>query len=224
MNEETSQEKKIIYHRKYGRPVFDLTGEKFGKLTVLNHVKGAVWSCQCSCKDKTIVEIGEGRLKSGGRTSCGCYFNKKSNDPEYDIWSSMIQRCTNKNSKDYYRYGGRGITVCDRWLSSYTDFITDLGKRPDDTYSLDRINNDGNYCPENCRWATLDEQLSNTSRNKFYTFNGKSLTIRQWAKELGFKRGLLEDRLRRGWTLEKALTTQPEIKHRRKTKNGKENN
>jgi hypothetical protein len=118
----------------------------------------------------------------------------------------MKQRCSNKKNKRFNRYGGRGITVCARWRTSFEAFLADMGPRPLGL-TIDRVNNDGDYEPGNCRWATPREQTWNFSRNRLLTFNGESLPIAQWAHRLGFKRSAIGARLQRGWSVERALST-----------------
>lgn len=125
---------------------------------------------------------------------------------EYGIWRGLIDRCTNQKSKHYARYGGRGITVCDRWLHSFENFFTDMGHRPDGL-SLDRRNNDGNYEPGNCRWATIIEQQNNTSKNVLVSYGGVTKSLTQWCKQLDLKRPTISHRLDRGMTPKEAFTT-----------------
>ena len=156
-------------------PAFNnLTGKKFGKWTVLERVensnsKQTRWLCQCDCGEKGIVHADS--LKNGRSASCGCLKAQKlslrakthgqSNTPEFTSWVSMLSRCYNPNRDVYPYYGGRGITVCDRWKDSFENFYTDMGPRPEKNFSIDRINPDGNYEPSNCRWATTVEQHRN---------------------------------------------------------------
>lgn len=171
---------------KIGRPHDDLTGQIFHYLTALEvHSHDPVkWLCRCKCgKIKTIAASA---LVSGETISCGCYKSERMADmnitnnpsekkyegitnytkvydiPEYRVWQAMKTRCSNENINSYDRYGGRGIKVCDRWLNSFENFYRDMGSRPGESYSIDRINNDGNYEPGNCRWATAAEQVRNT--------------------------------------------------------------
>lgn len=130
--------------------------------------------------------------------------------PEYNSWSCMKQRCCNPRHKRYAKWGGRGITICDRWLDSFANFLADMGPKPSDKHTIDRIDNDGGYSPENCRWALPVEQSSNMRTNVRYTFKGETLTMSQWIKKLGFRRGTLERRLSFGWSVDKAFSTPPQ--------------
>jgi hypothetical protein len=153
-------------------------GEKFGKLTILKEIekyispKGhpqRIFLCECECGN--IKQIALGHLRKGITQSCGCFHKellKKhgySYDSIYKIWSDMKRRCLNSNCKAYKNYGGRGIKVCDRWLESFNNFLEDMGERPEGL-SIDRINNDGNYEPSNCKWATNKEQINNRRTSK----------------------------------------------------------
>lgn len=125
--------------------------------------------------------------------------------PEYGVWASMIQRCTNPNTKTFARYGGRGITVCDGWLHSFEAFLADVGPRPSFAHSLDRIDNDGNYEPGNCRWIEKRLQARNTSANVTLTFNGETRTAAEWAELLGIKPYTLYSRISKGEPVERCL-------------------
>jgi hypothetical protein len=127
--------------------------------------------------------------------------------PEYAAWDAMIQRCENKNHPSYPNYGGRGIKVCDRWRDDYNSFLEDMGRRPSPEHSIERKGNDGHYCLDNCVWGTLNEQHSNTRANVWLTHDGRTMTVRQWATELGINYQTLGNRVRNGWTAEEALTT-----------------
>lgn len=127
--------------------------------------------------------------------------------PEYNAWLSMRKRCYKKYQGNYKNYGGRGITVCKRWLNSFENFFKDLGRRPSKAHSLDRINNEGNYTPKNCRWADSETQGLNTRSNRLLSFKGQKKPVSRWARDLGMNPTTLFERLRRGWSVKKALTT-----------------
>lgn len=159
--------KKCSYKRYGEARRSDLVGKIYGRLKVIAFAgmdkrSNSLWKCICSCKDKTEVTVVGFDLNNGHTQSCGCLVKKHgmSNSREYNTWDGMKQRCTNPNNKDYHHYGGRGVTICDRWFESFENFYEDMGDRPKDT-SIDRIDNDGNYEPGNCRWATLSEQRIN---------------------------------------------------------------
>jgi hypothetical protein len=195
----------------------NLTGLVFGKLTVIKYNgkagknKNSMWLCKCECGNEKSIRTSH--LTSNLVISCGCYGktrgikHNKHKTPEYRAWIGMKQRCYNQKFSKYHLYGGKGITVCDRWLESFENFYEDMGDRPKDKTSLDRINSDLGYSKENCRWATDIEQSNNTNRNVFITFNGKTQTITQWAHELNISANTLSGRLSKGWTVERSLTT-----------------
>ena len=199
-------------------------GQKFGRLTVvsfLGRVKShAKYDCLCDCGNHIIVDR-QGLRRSYTR-SCGCLHRdatiKRSTrhgmyrTPEYESWHSMIQRCHTPTCTAYPLYGGRGIRVCKRWRDSFKNFYADMGPRPFST-SLDRIDNNGNYCPGNCRWATHKEQCNNTRRNRKITHDGQTLSITQWEVQLGFSRNTIFGRLALGWAIHDALT-KPVLPHR----------
>jgi len=164
-----------------------------------------------------------GNLNIGCTKSCGClrketsgarnFHHGESNTRnkretrEYRAWHDMRVRCTNKKQPFYYRYGGRGITFCKRW-QKYTNFLEDMGRCPKGM-TLERINNDGNYEPGNCKWATQTEQTKNTTQNHIIEFNGEKKTIGEWGNSTGIDRSLIGYRLRKGWSIEDALTMRP---------------
>lgn len=145
----------------------DLSGSVYGKLKaeILFGRKGRYlyWRCRCDCGNSTIVRTDH--LTRGKITSCGCNVTKHGchKSPEYRSWDSMKSRCYRQSYTGWHRYGGRGIKVCDRWLESFINFLEDMGKKPDPTYTIDRIDPDGNYEPSNCRWASKKEQRANQS-------------------------------------------------------------
>lgn len=128
--------------------------------------------------------------------------------PLYGTYNSMIGRCYTPTNKMYDNYGGRGIKVCDRWVGdcAFINFLLDMGERPSPKHSLDRINNNGNYSPENCRWATSKEQANNKRSNILLTFNGKTQNMTQWAEELGITLSMIYYRINAGWEIEAILT------------------
>jgi hypothetical protein len=203
----------------------DLTGERFGRLTVLskaqtitykNHRGRTItWDCQCDCGSR--LRVPGCSLRTGNTQSCGCLHKdimtihgestRQRRTPEYTAWVAMKARCSDPNHPSYQYYGGRGITVCQRWKDSYADFASDMGRRPPG-HSIDRINNNGNYEPGNCRWATRREQSDNQGHHPtILMHDGKSRTITEWAAIAGLSRSALRTRLQRGWTLESALAT-----------------
>ena len=134
---------------------------------------------------------------------------------EYISWQAMKNRCFNFNSSAYLSYGGRDITVCDRWKDSFENFLADMGKRPTIKHSIDRINNDGGYFPENCRWSTAAEQANNKrnyKNSRLITVGCVTLTSAQWSKEMGFKKSFIGVRLTRGWSEIDAVTTKVNFK------------
>lgn len=131
--------------------------------------------------------------------------------PEYDAWMNMRYRCYKKDHANYADYGGRGITVCDRWKGSFTNFIKDMGRKPTGLHTLERLDNDKGYSPENCVWGTQKDQLRNTRRNRLITCNGKTQCLSAWAEETGVRAGAIRKRIvELGWPVEKALYTPTE--------------
>ena len=202
----------------------DLTGQRFGRLTVLergpnNNRNRATWKCRCDCG--TAKTIAGASLVRGYSTSCGCYNSEQTskrnyrhgltNTAEYRAWTGMFTRCTNPEYRAFSRYGGRGIIVCERWSgeNGFANFLNDMGFRPSTQHSLDRINVDGNYEPENCRWATQKEQMRNTKNSVYFTYRGETKTLPEWAELLGIAYHTLYRRIKNGWPLEKAFTKRP---------------
>lgn len=131
-----------------------------------------------------------------------------SKTPEYGIWMGIKKRCCNKNYREYYLYGGRGIKVCDRWLNSFSNFLEDMGQRPKGDYSIDRIDNNGDYEPGNCKWSTRVEQANNTRQNLIISYRGQSRTLAQWCRKLDLSYRLMEDRIiKLKWSPAEAFST-----------------
>lgn len=197
----------------------DIVGQKFGRLTALEPAPKKKWLCRCEC-GRTVLVVRASLLK-GGTRSCGCLRREVaargmgprmrrhglSHLPECGIWRGMLDRCYNPRSRYFANYGGRGIEVCDRWRNDVAAFITDMGPRPSDAHSIDRIDNDGNYCPDNCRWATRIDQANNSRWNHVVTFRGETKTLAQWGRELALDPDVISERLVRGWSIERALTS-----------------
>jgi len=189
-----------------------MIGETFGRLTVVgksckNEIGTYKTECICSC-GKTHFSI-TGHLRSGKTKSCGCKRTTHGlwGTPEYAVWGAMIQRCDNPNNGNYKNYGKRGVSVCKSW-HSFENFISDMGSRPSKKHSIDRLDNDGDYSPENCQWRTTKQQRANTSRNVFYAHDGVKMTISQWAEKIGCNKNTLRERVvKLGWSVEKAITT-----------------
>ena len=196
----------------------DLTGQRFSRLVVLERVhltpRRTHWRCQCDCGATTLVMMAS--LTSGATISCGCYGRSiignrsrthgQSGTPEYQVWAQMRQRCGNPKDHSYANYGGRGITVCDRW-HTFAHFFADMGRRPGPKYTLDRIDNARGYEPGNCRWTTYSVQLRNTRQNRRLTLNGRTQLIVEWAAELDMSQDAINGRLRHGWSEARTLTT-----------------
>lgn len=124
----------------------------------------------------------------------------------FSIWSHMIDRCYNQNHNNYHRYGGRGITVCKEWRNNFLQFLSDMGEPPTSKHSIERINNNENYCKNNCRWATQAEQSQNQERSHKITYHDKTQSLKAWIDELGLNEELVRSRIKRGWPVAKAFT------------------
>jgi hypothetical protein len=134
------------------------------------------------------------------------------NNLEYNIWQSMKQRCYDSNHKAYNHYGGRGIAMCEEWRTDFWKFLEDMGKRPSKLHSIDRINVNGNYEPDNCRWATMKEQQNNRRNNVLLTYNNKTQTQAQWANELGISEKTISSRLALGWSISEVFGLKEHLK------------
>ncbi len=198
---------------KHGPRFIDLTGQTFGKWTILGphsidkHGR-YMWLCRCECGVEKHVNGTD--LRIGKSSSCHRCTKKHvhggSGTPVFNVWRAMRDRCRNPHNPAYHRYLGRGIAVCDRW-HDFANFRDDMGPRPSSSHSIERIDNDGDYCPENCYWATWKEQANNRVTNRMLTHGGKTLHLSEWAEEIGIGYGTLTSRLSLGWSPERALTT-----------------
>lgn len=200
------------------KPRKNLAGQTFYQLIVLGRIPTAngdsYYVCNCTCGQRAIVK--GSFLVAGVTKSCGCrridalVAHRRTHGmrktPTYKAWCGMKERCTGQGRKDYSRYGGRGIAVCERWLHSFENFFADMGERPSKGHSIDRIDVNGNYSPENCRWATASEQQNNTRRNRVIAYNGVTQTLHHWSVATGIKQGTIWKRLKDGWSVEEALT------------------
>lgn len=196
------------------RPKSNLVGQKFGRLVVLQFVgknkwRKTRWLCKCDCGKEKIIR-GD-HLISGSTKSCGCLQTKHGHSTTttisktYKSWDDIIQRCTNHNNPYYYCYGGRGITICERWRDAFVNFLEDMGEAPKG-YQIDRINNEKGYYKGNCRWVTPKINNRNRRDNHIETFDGKTQCLSAWAEELNINRSTISERLKRGWSIDKTLT------------------
>lgn len=201
------------------RPFKNLINNKYGSLTVIeynperDHYGKILWKCKCDCGTEIIVR-GES-LISGNTTSCGCNRINKTKETntihgnsgslEYYIWQQMKNRCTNPNAKYYEYYGGRGIKISDRWLNSFENFYADMGPKPTNQHSIDRIDNNGNYEPGNCRWGTKIEQMNNRSNNIIVNYKNKEYTLAEISRTFNINYDLLRQRVNRGWSIIEAI-------------------
>ena len=201
----------------------DLTGKKFGRWTVIKRVENnkngdSMWLCQCSCDKHTLRVVRGGSLRQGKSTSCGCIAIEKrlkcdnihghSGERIYTIWHDMKQRCENPNDKYYHNYGGRGIKTCSEWKNSFQAFYNwSIVNGYKENLTLDRIDGNKGYSPDNCRWVTRKFQANNTRRNVILKFNEVSHTMVEWSDILDISYMALCHRIERGWSIERALTT-----------------
>lgn len=199
----------------------NIAGRKFGRVTAIEDVGVSrhgkrIWRCLCDCGNEFTV-VGAA-LVSGNTSSCGCYSRERSGSrvrthgmahtPEYHCWHDMVRRCTNPECDAYKDYGARGISVCDRWMT-FENFFADVGQRPGKGYSIDRIENSGNYEPGNCRWTTHVVQCRNTRNTVYWTYQDETLPVLDWAEKLGIPGDLLRGRVLRGWPDEWCLNGPP---------------
>lgn len=200
----------------------DLTGMTFGKLKVIEFAGGrkqsngrnrGYWRCMCECGNETTVLCSS--LLNGTTKSCGCFKRERSSKANKKhgmngsrlnwVWRAMRGRCLNSNSKDYKRYGGRGITICNEWDKFFEFYNWAMNSGYKDGLTLDRIDVNGNYCPENCRWVTRKKQANNIRRNIVLEYKGEVHTLSEWADIIGIPYRVLSHRYYRGWEIEDML-------------------
>lgn len=225
--------------------LIDLTGKRFGRLTVIDRAPNRIskcglpnvrWNCVCDCGNEVTVDGSS--LRNGHTQSCGCYHLDRAIEANithgdshggvcscknrlYSVWCNMKSRCMNHNNKRYYRYGGRGITICKEWIDDYASFRQwsyDNGYQ--DNLTLDRVDNNEGYSPDNCRWVTYKDQANNTSRNVIIEYDGEEKTLMQWSEYLGISYNVLKSRIfQYDWSIERAFTepvNEPRIYYKRK--------
>ncbi len=202
----------------------DLMGQRFGRLVVIaesterSAARGMRWVCQCDCGKKKVIDALA--LRRGVVVSCGCYMRERVTEratihghnrryvgksPTYISWEKMLSRCDKPRDPAYPRYGGRGIVVCERW-HKFANFLQDMGERPSCLHTIDRIDSDGNYTPENCRWADKETQANNTNRNRRFEYKGEMKTIAELARIAGIAYYTMYGRLvLSGWSVENAV-------------------
>ncbi len=202
--------------------VKDMTGKTFGRLKVMEKVphepcERIYWKCECSCG--VTKDVSGTSLRSGHTKSCGCLSADKvvarntthgmAKTPLNNVYHAMKARCLNKNVKAYKNYGGRGITVCDRWLESFSNFYADMGDRPTGKHTLERIDNSKGYSKDNCEWRTSVAQCNNKRNNVLLTLGNITDTIANWSRITGINYGTLRSRVRTsGWSHERAICTE----------------
>lgn len=198
--------------------------EQYGRWTVLERYprderKRYMALCKCECGTERVVDYQQ--VRAGSSKSCGCLNREKSSarhkthgltkSPIYSVWKNMKRRCTNPDAKDFYLYGGRGISVCERWMD-FNNFYADMGDIPFKSAQLDRIDSDGNYEPSNCKWSSPSEQMRNRRDNRMIEHNGEYLCLTDWESKAGFPRNMLYSRLKNGWSFDKAINTPPRVR------------
>lgn len=211
------------------RKPLNIAGQRFGRLVAQapagrSKNRMSKWACACDCGNTAEVRID--LLRRGLTKSCGCLVREVSSKlltahntvhghakngemtTEYKKWRSVITRCDPKYADAFPSHAGRGIAVCDRW-QTFENFLADMGPFPGPGYTIERINNDGNYEPGNCRWATMKEQMRNTSRTRFVEHDGRRQCFLDWCAETGVDQRTARKRIARGWTIKQALGLEP---------------
>ena len=210
----------------------EIQGKRFGRLMVIERVtvqgaNNAMWKCRCDCGNETVAAAA-----NIGRTtfSCGCLAKEKAAEtlrgnsnnrthgltgtPEYQAWTKMKLRCYDPNNHRYYTYGARGIAVCDQWRDSFETFFADVGPRPSPKHSIDRIDHNGDYTPNNCKWSTATQQNRNTTRNVFIEIDGAKKCVSEWCEHLGITKAKVYDQVgtRKGY-IKPFKTVEAAIRH-----------
>jgi len=209
----------------------DLTGQVFGRWTVIGQAdtrkyRQTHWHCRCACK--TLRVVSGANLRRGYSRSCGCLKQElavkqhtthgMSKLPEYINWRHIIQRCTNPNCSKWPYYGGRGITVCETWIHSFSCFYADMGPRPSARHSIDRKDNNKGYSRDNCKWSTQAEQCRNKRNNVWIVYRGERIVLAELAELLNVDRTTLGYRIKRGWPESRwSEPVQTKFDHRPKT-------
>ena len=219
----------------------DIAGQKFGRLLVVSQVSipgrgKAHWNCTCDCGNHCVVS--GVNLRRGRTKSCGCLHRERakvlhltrdyttsqrrgthqqSRTRLHNIWSKIIDRCTNENRPDYRRYGGRGIKMHKPWMESFVVFRDAVGQPPSSGHTLDRIDNDGHYEPGNVRWVTFTQQNRNRSNNRRYQHDGLTLTAAEWSERTGINQATIRKRIESGWPVEEAISKPPGSRPSRRT-------
>lgn len=187
-----------------------------------NTINANHWFFKCSC-GKVFSEF-PSRILSGHKKSCGCkrnagkFVHGLNGNEFYHTWYAMMQRCYNPTHHNYKNYGARGICVCEEWhsLENFIKWAESTVGRKQYGLTVDRIDNNGNYCPQNCKWSTFQEQRRNSRQNRFIEYNGETKCLTEWAQEIGISKETLGGRLKAGWSIDKALTTPLKIQKSRK--------
>lgn len=196
----------------------DISGKKYGRLTTLEYVGSSKWLCECDCGTQKIIR--KDSLIQGKSKSCGCLHKENAaaqirersvkhgdfGTKLYGVWAAIKRRCYNQNSRYYHEYGGRGITVCDRWKDDYSYFKEwSLAHDYKEGLSIDRVDTNGNYSPDNCRWVSMKEQQNNRRNNIKLAYEGKEYTLRELSDISGISFRTLKGRHERGWSIENML-------------------
>lgn len=214
----------------------DLTGQRFGRLLVVGLIRrsgigpsgkrvNSMWECLCDCGE--IAYVNTGPLTTGKQESCGCLRLENvtkhglHKDPLYSIWLGIWHRCFNPSHMHYDRYGGRGVTMSPEWVSDVGMFISEvreaLGDRPSEKHTIDRVDNDGDYVLKNLKWSTQIEQANNRSSTVWLTYGGVTLSMALMCEKLDLDQNTVGQRIRRGWTTDRALSTPTRYPFSRKT-------